>query len=52
MKCCFCHQSCADMARVNAIYLCPACLNQLLSVSPADRRYRWFVAAMRRAIAT
>lgn len=52
MKCCFCQRTQSDLQRVNAAYLCPACLAQLLSVSPEDKTYRWFVAAMRRAIAT
>ena len=51
MNCCFCHRAPADASLANAMYLCPDCLDQLLGISPADRRYRWFIAAMRRAIA-
>ena len=52
MNCCFCQRAQNNLQRVNAIRLCPDCLDQLLSVSPEDKTYRWFVAAMRRAIAT
>lgn len=50
MKCCFCRREGENGCRVNAIYLCPDCLEQLLHVSPADKRYIWFLSAMRRAI--
>ena len=50
MKCSFCHRDSADILRANAVYLCPDCLAQLLTVSPDERRYDWFVSAMRRAM--
>ena len=50
MKCCFCHRNSAETCRVNALYLCPDCLQQLMNASPADKNYPWFVSAMRRAM--
>ena len=50
MQCSFCHDNCNDLQRVNAIYLCPDCLAQLLNVSPEEKRYDWFISAMRRAM--
>lgn len=49
MKCSFCGRDAADGLRVNAACLCPDCLLQLLSVSPDEKRYGWFVSALRRA---
>lgn len=50
MKCSFCNApvSRKTMLQVNALCLCPHCLNQLLSVSPDDKAYPWFVSAVRR----
>lgn len=50
MNCSFCHRPSDDLQCVNALMLCPECLNQLLSVSPDDREYAWFVSAVRRAL--
>ncbi len=50
MNCSFCHQTSDDLQCVNALMLCPDCLNQLLRVSPDDREYAWFVSAVRRAL--
>jgi len=50
MHCCFCRCACNSLQRANAAALCPDCLAQLLSVSPQDKRYPWFVAALRRSL--
>lgn len=50
MNCSFCHRESDDLQWVNALSLCPECLNQLLRVSPDDREYVWFVSAVRRAL--
>ena len=52
MNCSFCHRSVhsQNALRVYSLVLCPDCLNALLSVSPSDREYGWFVSAMRRSV--
>ena len=47
MPCCFCRAHTESVAPVS---LCPDCLAQLLSVSPEEPRYDWFVSAMRRSL--
>lgn len=50
MNCSFCHRPSDDFQCANALTLCPECLHRLLSVSPDDREYAWFVSAVRRSL--
>ncbi len=49
--CSFC--GCADVnTRAGRLALCAPCRAALMALSPGDRRYRWFVGAVRRALFT
>lgn len=49
-KCSFCGRSGGADVLIGPLALCPICLRRMMGVSPADREYVWFLAAVRRAL--
>ncbi len=48
MTCSFCHRPTSASCAV--LPLCAECRNQLAALSPSSPAYRWYVAAVRRAL--